>query len=122
VLFAGLLTTVAAPYIGQNSVCPDGDAVVAEQEGEGLPCEGLAALNAEGNTEAVGLRLFTDYVWPFEVTSALLVIAAIGSIVIGKREGRPEDATDAGPQEPDTPDDESATTPAAELSSEEETP
>ena len=44
-----------------------------------------------GNTQAVGLALYTRYLFPFEVTSILLLVAIIGAVVIGKgRRGSPE--------------------------------
>jgi NADH-quinone oxidoreductase subunit J len=46
---------------------------------------GLAQANTGGNVEAVGRRLFEGYLWPFEVTSVLLVVAAIAAMVIGRR-------------------------------------
>lgn len=39
-----------------------------------------------GNTEAVGMALYRDYLVPFEVASIYLLVAMIGAIVIGKRE------------------------------------
>ena len=52
---------------------------------------GLAEANAvdNGNVGGVGILLFTDYVWPFEVTSVLLVIAALGAMVLGRRDEDP---------------------------------
>jgi NADH-quinone oxidoreductase subunit J len=85
VLFVGISVGVAGPYLGEASVC-DGSAA-----GEGVPCVGLAAVNADGNVQAIGRTLFTDFVWPFEVTSVLLVIAAIGAMVIGRKTENPED-------------------------------
>ena len=38
------------------------------------------------NAEAVAMRLYTDYLVPFEVASLFLLVAMIGAIVIGKRE------------------------------------
>jgi NADH-quinone oxidoreductase subunit J len=46
---------------------------------------GLGPANAAGNAEALGRALFTRYLWPFEVTSLLLIVAAIGAMVIAKR-------------------------------------
>ena len=40
-----------------------------------------------GTTLSVGLALFTDYLLPFEVTSVLILMAVVGAIVLGKREG-----------------------------------
>ena len=39
-----------------------------------------------GNSEAVGMSLYRDYLVPFEVASLFLLVAMIGAIVIGKRE------------------------------------
>ncbi|HEX7421972.1 MAG TPA: NADH-quinone oxidoreductase subunit J [Thermoanaerobaculia bacterium] len=39
-----------------------------------------------GNSEAVGMALYTDYLVPFEVASLFLLVAMIGAIVIGKRD------------------------------------
>jgi NADH-quinone oxidoreductase subunit J len=56
---------------------------------------GLQQANASGNTQGLGRLLFTHYLFPFEVTSLLLIVAAIGAMVIGKRrsasETEPED-------------------------------
>src|SRR5207244_7944075 len=40
-----------------------------------------------GNTKAVGLRLYTDYLFPFEVTSLILLVGIIGAVVLAKRRG-----------------------------------
>jgi len=47
---------------------------------------GLAAANARGNVPGVAELLFARYVWAFEVTSALLITAAIGAMVLTHRE------------------------------------
>ena len=93
-LFVGIAATTAAPYLGPGSVC----GVQAEAGVDGLPCVGLAAVNEEGNVRAVGEPLFTDYVWPFEVVAVLLVIAAIGAIILGKRSEPPEELVDPIPE------------------------
>ena len=38
-----------------------------------------------GNTEAVSLYLYRDYLLPFEVASVLLLVAMIGAVVLGRR-------------------------------------
>lgn len=43
---------------------------------------GLSAANAEGNVQALAQLLFSTYVWPFEVVSALLITAALGAMVL----------------------------------------
>ncbi len=42
---------------------------------------------AFGYTEVLGRMLFTTYLFPFEATSILLFVAAIGAVVLGKRRG-----------------------------------
>lgn len=94
-LLVGLAVGVAGPYMTTASVCGGGaDAVLAEAETGAEPCIGLSAANAEGNVRGVGMLLFTTYMWPFETTSVLLVIAAIGAIVLGKRHEDPADLVD----------------------------
>ena len=39
------------------------------------------------NVERIARSLFTDFLWPFEITSALLVIAVVGAIVLARRGG-----------------------------------
>jgi NADH-quinone oxidoreductase subunit J len=41
-----------------------------------------------GNVERVARTLFTDFLWPFELTAALLVIAVVGSVVLARRSGQ----------------------------------
>ncbi len=43
-------------------------------------------LKRVGNSEAVGMALYRDYLVPFEIASLFLLVAMIGAIVIGKRE------------------------------------
>lgn len=38
-----------------------------------------------GSPQAVGLTLFTDYLYPFEIVSVLLLIGIVGSILLAKR-------------------------------------
>ena len=43
---------------------------------------GLEAANAAGNVQGLAYLLFSTYVWPFEVVSALLITAALGAMVL----------------------------------------
>ncbi len=45
----------------------------------------VAHIESIGNTQLIGNLLFTDYLLPFEVTSILLFVAAIGAIMLAKR-------------------------------------
>jgi NADH-quinone oxidoreductase subunit J len=46
---------------------------------------GPASRAAPGGVETVGRLLFTDYLFPFEVTSLLLLAALVGALTLAKR-------------------------------------
>ena len=48
--------------------------------------KGLASANAQGNLQALAQQLFSRYVVAFEATSALLITAAVGAMVLAHRE------------------------------------
>jgi NADH-quinone oxidoreductase subunit J len=103
VLFGALTIAVAGPWMGAGSACgepPAPNPVTGAPLGplDGA-CIGLAEANADGNVRALGGLVFTDYVWPFEVTSVLLVIAALGAMVLGRRDEKAEDLVDGGSPE-----------------------
>jgi NADH-quinone oxidoreductase subunit J len=50
--------------------------------------EGFDVVNEAGNTQAAAEVLFRDYFFPFEVTSILLIIAAIATMVLAQRKAR----------------------------------
>jgi NADH-quinone oxidoreductase subunit J len=52
------------------------------------PHSGLVA--GSGTVEALGRSLFARYLFPFEMTSVLLVIAAVGAVVLARRSGDDE--------------------------------
>jgi NADH-quinone oxidoreductase subunit J len=47
---------------------------------------GLSRANQDGNVEGLAQYLFSDYVWAFEVISALLITAALGAMVLAHSE------------------------------------
>ncbi|MFN8228829.1 MAG: NADH-quinone oxidoreductase subunit J [Mycobacterium sp.] len=47
---------------------------------------GLADANAGGNVQGLAALIFTKYLWAFELTSALLITAALGAMVLAHRE------------------------------------
>lgn len=47
---------------------------------------GLGEDGFNNNVNAIARLLFSSYVWPFEVVSALLIVAAVGAMVLGHRE------------------------------------
>jgi len=52
----------------------------------GPPVHQTDALNGSGNLTGIAQLIFTTYVFPFEVTSALLITAAMGAMVLAHRE------------------------------------
>ncbi|MGI8575296.1 MAG: NADH-quinone oxidoreductase subunit J [Egibacteraceae bacterium] len=117
-LLGALAGGVAGPYMGRDSACNVAGASSVAFTG----CRGLDEVNADGNVRAVGLSLFTRYVWPFEVMSVLLVIAALGAMVLGRRDEDLADLVDRVPvSEPAATDEEpSSATPAAVAAGEQE--
>jgi len=49
-----------------------------------LPAEQAAEMG--DNTMAIGMTLFTTYLFPFEVASLILLVAMIGAIILAKRD------------------------------------
>jgi len=47
---------------------------------------GLSAANSDGNVEGLAALIFSRYLWAFELTSALLITAAVGAMVLAHRE------------------------------------
>jgi NADH-quinone oxidoreductase subunit J len=47
---------------------------------------GLERANGAGNVEGLAVLIFTRYVWAFELTSALLITATLGAMVLAHRE------------------------------------
>ena len=47
---------------------------------------GLAEANSGGNVQGLAVLIFTEYLWAFELTGALLITAALGAMVLAHRE------------------------------------
>ncbi len=47
---------------------------------------GLTTANANGNVEGLAALIFSRYLWAFELTSALLITAAVGAMILAHRE------------------------------------
>jgi NADH-quinone oxidoreductase subunit J len=47
---------------------------------------GLTKANSDGNVEGLAALIFSKYVFAFEVTSALLITAALGAMILAHRE------------------------------------
>jgi len=50
------------------------------------PAKPITAANGTGNLTGLATLIFTTYVFPFEVTGALLITAAVGAMVLAHRE------------------------------------
>ena len=59
-----------------------------------VPAVGLSSANADGNVPGIAALLFTRYVFAFEVTSALLITAAVGAMVLAHVERVKGELTD----------------------------
>jgi NADH-quinone oxidoreductase subunit J len=46
-----------------------------------------ADLSTFGTVQWIAVYLFTNYLYPFELTSILLLVAAIGAIYLSRKEG-----------------------------------
>jgi NADH-quinone oxidoreductase subunit J len=63
---------------------------------------GRLGVPREGNVETLAKSLFTDFVWAFEITAVLLVIAVVGGVALARRSGqraggsRPPERADTG--------------------------
>jgi NADH-quinone oxidoreductase subunit J len=74
--FAALIATGLARSLGDTTVV------------------GLAEANQNGNVQGLAALLFTNYVFAFEVTSALLITAAVGAMVLAHVERAKEEKLD----------------------------
>jgi NADH-quinone oxidoreductase subunit J len=72
----GLLLAVGLAGLLGSAV---GSAVIASPVG-------LTTANAEGNVVGIAIKIFAQYVFAFEVTSALLITAAMGAMVLAHQE------------------------------------
>jgi NADH-quinone oxidoreductase subunit J len=84
------LAVLAGLAFGALLVFAIGNAIVG-------PTIGLRADNAEngGNTQGIAALIFDRYVFAFEATSALLITAAVGAMVLAHRERLTERRTQA---------------------------
>jgi len=60
---------------------------------ENRPANGLATANAEGNVQGLASIMFTRYIFAFEITSALLITAAAGALMLAHIERRKDQKT-----------------------------
>jgi NADH-quinone oxidoreductase subunit J len=98
--FAALAVGVASPLLGAASAC---NVAPGTATATGPICQGLAGINNApgGNVRGIGFLLFTKYVWPFETASVLLVIAAVGAIILGRKREESDDLVEGAAPAPD---------------------
>ncbi len=53
----------------------------------GVPINGSSGGDLGNNIQRVARVLFTDFLWPFELTALLLVVAVVGSVVLARGSG-----------------------------------
>ncbi len=61
-------------------------------------------IHVGNNVERVARVLFTDFLWPFEITAGLLVIAVVGSVVLARRSGQAVEMVEEDGDVDDEPD------------------
>jgi NADH-quinone oxidoreductase subunit J len=69
---------------GTGSVSTTGFVGLTEADADAMGRS--ASLASEGNVEGLAMLIFTRYLWAFELTSALLITAALGAMVLAHRE------------------------------------
>ena len=67
----------------------------------GAPSVAGALKNQGANVNVIGKSLFTTYLLPFEVTSALLVVAVIAAVVLSRRHEEAPSLMDEDPKSPE---------------------
>jgi NADH-quinone oxidoreductase subunit J len=70
----GFLITVFATFSGAPTGLGDGT------------LDPVAISAAGGNTYVVAMKLLTNYIWPFELASILILMAIVAAIVIAKKD------------------------------------
>ena len=74
------------------------------QAGVGVSREPIPDIpQVDGNVQAVSRVLFTDFVFPFEVTSLLLIVAAVAAMVLARRSERGDRGQPAEPAREEEP-------------------
>jgi NADH-quinone oxidoreductase subunit J len=87
--FVLIVTTVAFLAMGVLMVTSQSEGIMGQMTPE-------AVTQAGGNTFAVGMVLFTKYLWPFELASILILLAIVASVVIAKKDKSSARVLDAG--------------------------
>jgi NADH-quinone oxidoreductase subunit J len=82
----GLVGLVVAAVIDTRDVEP-------LAVGDGIAVAGAELPDNDANIRQIAVDLFSDNVFAFELTSVLLIVAVAGTVVLTRRERKPEDGT-----------------------------
>ncbi len=86
---------VAAAVVGGAIAVLSVLALFAGDQGAGANAAVTRSLQGERDVEGLARLVFTDYVWAFEITSALLGIAVVAAVLLSRRSSEaPIDADD----------------------------
>jgi len=61
------------------------ETIVAVQSSLAAKAPRVALAPDFGSVQGVGMELFTNYLYPFELTSVLLIVAVLGAVVMAKK-------------------------------------
>ncbi len=74
-----------AIFLGASFTLLSAIAFLATKHPTGFPDDATAAGGAAlGSIQAIGVALFNDFAYPFEVTSLVLVVAAVGAVYLSR--------------------------------------
>jgi NADH-quinone oxidoreductase subunit J len=76
--------TVLAGILALLLLAETGAAIISGAFANGFPAS-LPAWPFDDNVRAIGTALYTQYLFPFEATSILLLVAIVGATVLAKR-------------------------------------
>ncbi|MDQ2960781.1 MAG: NADH-quinone oxidoreductase subunit J, partial [Candidatus Dormibacteraeota bacterium] len=87
--------TLAVVGATRNGITLTGDTFRAQQIGSAsdpyhtfsFDQTNLGLVNTAGNVQVLGGQLFTTFLLPFEITSLLLLVAAVGAVYMTRRRG-----------------------------------
>jgi NADH-quinone oxidoreductase subunit J len=100
------LQRIVAGIVGVGSLVVGGILLFKADAAPPVDPESPSSISGSGlgNVEHIGRSLFSDYLWAFEITSVLLVIAVVGAVVLVRRRGPSPDSTPTDPSAADGAD------------------
>jgi NADH-quinone oxidoreductase subunit J len=86
VVVLGMFVLFEVIYLARDHWTTGAHSVQGAIRGSGVT--GASGATGNSNTAELGRAIFTTYLLPFEVTSALLVVAVVGAVVLARRPQR----------------------------------